>query len=116
MSMVSNATELSGHNMQPQPQQSYSPRPGFQEMATSNAAIPMRPAGAPPGVQELNANMHQAVPMRPAGPPPGMSEMSGYPAAASGGVNRPTGPPPGRVQRFDMNGAAMGEYQGAELE
>jgi hypothetical protein len=129
MSMISNATELSGHNMQPQPQpqQSYSPRPGFQEIATSNTAmpmrptfqqmpstntaIPMRPAGAPSGAQEMNANMQQAVPMRPAGPPAGMQEMSGYPAAASGGVNRP---PQGQAQRFDMNGAPMGEYQ--ELE
>ncbi|KUJ21094.1 uncharacterized protein LY89DRAFT_681709 [Mollisia scopiformis] len=115
MSMVSNATELSGnHNMPPQ-QQSYSPRPGFQEMSSSNAAVPMRPAGPPPGVQEMHANPHAAVPMRPAGPPPGMQEMSGNSQAASGGVNRPAGPPPG-VQRFDMNGNPMTEYHGAELE
>lgn len=104
--------------MQPQPQQ-YSPRPGFQEMASNNvavpmtAAVPMRPAGAPPGVQEMNAQQ-QAVPMRPVGPPPGMQEMS---AASNGGVNRPPGPPPGQqVQRFDMNGNPMSEFHGAELE
>lgn len=103
--------------MQPQaqPQQSYSPRPGFQEMSSSNAAIPMRPAGAPPQMQEMNANPHAAVPMRPAGPPLGMQEMSGNTAAATGGVNRPAGSPPG-VLRYDMNGNPMSEFHGAELE
>ncbi|KAE8451179.1 hypothetical protein EG329_004343 [Mollisiaceae sp. DMI_Dod_QoI] len=115
MSMVPNATELSGNNTQPPPPQSYSPRPGFQEMGgNNNVAIPMRPAGAPPGVHEMNANVNGV--QRPVGPPPDVQEMGGNPAAASGGVNRPPGPPPGQGQRFDMSGAPMGEFHSAELE
>lgn len=133
MSVVSNMTaipmtaeplrpELAGsntqlqHQSQSQHQQSYSPRPGFQEMSGVNMAGVQRPPGPPPqGIQEMNASVVQ----KPMGPPPGMQEMSASTGvAASGGVNRPPGPPgPPQGHYVDMSGAPMSEeFHSAELE